>query len=278
MTASQIVVALLVSALVVLATGLGVAVWGVWSLTNRSHGERRGRAGLPDLGGKVVREVMVPRTDIVSVEDTATVTEAVDTITAAGVSRLPVFHDTLDDIRGVVYAKDLLACLSGPECATSVAEHLRPAMFVPETKPVSELLGEMRRKSHIAIVADEYGGTAGIVTIEDLLEEIVGEIYDEYDPQVQMVSDLGDGRFRVDARMPVDEVNERFGTTVEAEADTMGGLVSELAGHIPEAGESVVADGLRIEVTEMEGHRVRQLAVERMEPAEAPDEGESSDD
>jgi putative hemolysin len=226
-----------------------------------------------DLGGKIVREVMVPRTDMVSVEDTATVADAVRTITEAGVSRLPVFHDTLDDIRGIVYAKDLLACLAGPECATGVVDHMRPALFVPITKPVGELLREMRRRTHIAIVADEYGGTAGLVTIEDLLEEIVGEIYDEYDPQVQMVADAGGGSFRVDARLPIGEWDEHFGTALEVEADTAGGLVAELAGHIPEVGESVEIEGLRIVVAEMEGNRVRQLIVEP-----APRSNEREDD
>jgi putative hemolysin len=215
-----------------------------------------------DLGGKIVREVMVPRTDMVCVEDTATVEEAVAAITRAGVSRLPVYHEDLDDIRGIAYAKDLLACLVGPSCATAVKEHMRPAHFVPETKLVHELLGEMRRKTHIAIVADEYGGTAGLVTIEDLLEEIVGEIYDEYDPQVQMVTDLGGGQLLVDARMSVDELNETFGTALDVEADTVGGLIAEIAGHIPQTGESIDVEGLRIAVTQMEGNRVRQLTVE----------------
>jgi putative hemolysin len=226
-----------------------------------------------DLGGKIVREVMVPRTDMVCVEDTATVEEAVATITGAGVSRLPVFHEDLDDIRGVAYAKDLLTCLSASECSIRVADHMRPALFVPETKPVHELLGEMRRKTHIAIVADEYGGTAGLVTIEDLLEEIVGEIYDEYDPEVQMVTDLGGGRWRVDARLPIEELDDRFGTAFDVEADTAGGLFSEIAGRIPTAGESIEVEGLRIVVAEMEGNRVRQLTIEPVARPAADEEG-----
>ena len=108
---------------------------------------------------------------------------------------------------------------------------------MPETKPVDELLVEMRARTHIAIVADEYGGTAGLVTIEDLLEEIVGEIFDEYDREEPMVIELGDGRFRVDARLPIDDVNELFGTAIDVDADTIGGVVSVIAGHIPEVGE-----------------------------------------
>ncbi len=135
---------------------------------------------ISDFTEKVVREVMVPRTDMICLPDTATAAEAIELIEEAGYSRLPVFHETLDDIRGVIYAKDLLAAVVDPDdVRPSVLA--RKAYFVPETKPVRELLFEMRSKTHIAIVADEYGGTAGLVTIEDLLEEIVGEIFDEYD-------------------------------------------------------------------------------------------------
>jgi CBS domain containing-hemolysin-like protein len=214
------------------------------------------------LERKVVREVMVPRTDMVAIEDTATLEEALTAITAAGVSRVPVFHEDLDDVRGILYAKDLLPALASPVAPDPIATLLRPALFVPETKPVDDLLREMRRRTHIAIVADEYGGTAGLVTIEDLLEEIVGEIYDEYDPQVAMVTTLPDGRVRVDARLGVDEIDERFGTSLDVEADTAGGLFTEIAGHIPQVGESVEVEGLRLTVEKMEGNRVRQLVVE----------------
>ncbi len=220
------------------------------------------RGAVSDLGGKIVREIMVPRTDIVALEDTATIEDAVSTVTGAGVSRIPVYHETLDDITGVLYAKDLLGCSGEESRSRLVTENVREPFFVPETKPVEELLREMRRRTHIAIVLDEYGGTSGIVTIEDLVEEIVGEIYDEYDQQVQMVTDMGEGRYTIDARLPVDDLNELLGTALEVEADTAGGLVSELAGHIPDVGESVEVDGLRIVVTDKEGNRVRQLVVE----------------
>jgi CBS domain containing-hemolysin-like protein len=222
-------------------------------------------AGLED---KVAREVMVPRTDMIAIEDTASLSEALAAITAAGVSRVPVYHDTLDDIRGILYAKDLLPALAEPKAGVRPADLVRPALFVPETKPVDELLREMRRRTHIAIVADEYGGTAGLVTIEDLLEEIVGEIYDEYDPQVAMVTTLPDGRVRMDARMSIDDLDELFGTALEVDGDTAGGLFTELAGHIPQAGESVEVQGLRFTVEKMEGNRVRQLVVEPVPPRE----------
>jgi CBS domain containing-hemolysin-like protein len=227
-----------------------------------------------DLRAKIVREVMVPRTDMVTIEDTADAEEALRTITAAGVSRVPVFHDTIDDIVGILYAKDLLSRLGSGRTNERPADFARPAFFVPETKPVEELLREMRRRTHIAIVADEYGGTAGLVTIEDLLEEIVGEIYDEYDPQFVFVTGLPGGRFRVDARLPIDEFDDRFGMSLDVDADTAGGLFTELAGRIPQVGESVEVEGLRLTVEEMEGTRVRQLIVE---PVPTTDE-ESRDD
>lgn len=223
------------------------------------------------LEQKIVREVMVPRTDMVAIEDTASIGEALEAIRSGGVSRMPVYHDTLDDIRGILYAKDLLAPLADPSIDARPVDLVRPAMFVPETKPVEELLKEMRRRTHIAIVADEYGGTAGLVTIEDLLEEIVGEIFDEYDPQVAMITQLPDGRVRVDARLTIDEIDERFGTDLDVEADTAGGLFTEVTGRIPEVGDTAEVQGLRLTVEAMEGNRVRQLVVE---PAPVRDEEE----
>jgi len=220
---------------------------------------------ISDFTEKVVREVMVPRTDMKCLQDGATAAEAIQLIDEAGYSRLPVYHDTLDDIRGVLYAKDLLAALAANEDVRP-SRIARKAFFVPETKPVRELLFEMRARTHIAIVADEYGGTAGLVTIEDLLEEIVGEIFDEYDSAIPLVVALDGGRYRVDARIPVDELNERFGTAIEMDADTLGGVVTELAGRIPGKGDDVEIEGLRIIVDELEGTRLRQLVVEPSAP------------
>lgn len=214
-----------------------------------------------DFTEKVVREIMVPRTDMTCLSDSATAQDAVDIIQRHGYSRLPLYHETLDDIRGVVYAKDLLpAILKNP--AVSPATLARKAYFVPETKPVQQLLLEMRDRTHIAIVADEYGGTAGLVTIEDLLEEIVGEIQDEYDWEKPLVDELDDGSYRVDARLPVNDLNEMFGTVIESESDTVGGAVIEVAGRIPEVGDEVVIEGLKFRVTEVQGTRIRQLVVE----------------
>lgn len=228
----------------------------------RDEAEDALRDAVSEFAGKLVREVMVPRTDMVALEDTATVEDAFEAISRYGFSRLPVYHETLDDIVGVMYAKDLLLQLRANGGEVRPKDIARPAYFVPETKPVDELLVEMRRRAHMAIVADEYGGTAGLVTIEDLLEEIVGDIFDEYDRQIPLLVDLGEGRWRVDARLPVDELNERFGTAIEREADTVGGLFTEIVGHIPATGESIEIEGLVLTVTEMRGTRVLRLDVE----------------
>ncbi len=231
----------------------------------REEAEEALLEAVSDFAEKVVREVMVPRTDMTCLADTASAEEAIDIIQRYGYSRLPVYHETLDDIRGVLYAKDLLAAIvRDPQVRPATLA--RKAYFVPETKPVQELLVEMRDRTHIAIVADEYGGTAGLVTIEDLLEEIVGEIQDEYDLEMPLVVARDNGCYSVDARLPVDDLNELFGTAIELESDTVGGVVIEVAGRIPEVGDEVEIEGLRLRVTELEGTRIRKLAVEPAGP------------
>lgn len=226
-----------------------------------------------DFAEKIVREIMVPRTDMEALADTATAADAVALISETGFSRIPIYHDSVDDVRAVLYAKDLLRALADGGAQKSVVDLARPAYFVPETKPVEELLVEMRARTHIAIVADEYGGTAGLVTLEDLLEEIVGDISDEYDREEILLLDLGEGRYRVDARLPVDDLNETFDTDIDIDADSVGGLFTELAGRIPKIGESIEIEGLRLTVTDLEGTRIRQLIVE---PAAATMEGADS--
>ena len=226
-----------------------------------------------DFATKIVREVMIPRTDMVCLEDTTPIPEALETIAQSGLSRLPVYHETLDDIRGVLYAKDLLVCIGSESCPAVVGSIARNAYFVPETKPVDEMLVELRqRKTHIALVADEYGGTAGLVTIEDLLEEIVGEIFDEYDRAEPMVVTLDSGELLLDARLPIDDFNDLLGTAIDLEADSIGGLFVELAGHIPEPGESLEVEGVRITARDVEGTRVRRLVVEPGKDTQKEDE------
>ncbi len=244
------------------------AVTAEWRGTNAEDDAEREEAeealleAVSDFAEKVVREVMVPRTDMSSLPDTATCTDAVHLIAKTGYSRLPVYHGTIDDVRGVLYAKDLLGALANGGVDHLAIDLARSPYFVPETKPVEELLVEMRERTHIAIVADEYGGTAGLVTLEDLLEEIVGDIADEYDREEPLVVELGDQRYRVDARLPVDDLNELLGTDLDTEADSVGGLFTEVAGHIPERGESLMIEGVSLTVTDLQGTRIRQLTVE----------------
>ena len=237
--------------------------------TEREEAEEALLEAVSDFAKKIVREVMVPRTDMKALADTSGVDDAVEMIDRTGFSRLPVYHETTDDIRGVLYAKDLLVALAAGRGHVPLLQLARDPYFVPETKPVEELLLEMRAKTHIAIVADEYGGTAGLVTLEDLLEEIVGDISDEYDRVETLIAEVGEGRYCVDARLPVDDLNEQFGTDIETDADSVGGLFTELAGRIPNVGESLELEGLRLTVTELQGTRVRQLTVE---PAADTDE------
>jgi len=241
--------------------------------SDREEAEEAILEAVSDFAEKVVREVMVPRTDMNALPDTATAEDAVAMIHRTGNTRLPVYHGTTDDIRGVLYAKDLLVALVEGRTNGSLLALSRPPYFVPETKPVEELLLEMRVKTHIAIVADEYGGTAGIVTLEDLLEEIVGEISDEYDREEPLIVELGDSRYTVDARWPVDDLNELLGTDIETDADSVGGLFTEVAGKIPDVGESVEIEGLRLTVETLQGTRICKLTVEPS--VREPDEGET---
>lgn len=244
------------------------AVTAEWRGANAEDDAEREEAeealldAVSDFAEKVVREIMVPRTDMASLPDTATCADAVRLVGRTGYSRVPVYHDTVDDIRGVLYAKDLLRTLADGGVDRLAVGLAREPYFVPETKPLEELLVEMRERTHIAIVADEYGGTAGLVTLEDLLEEIVGDIADEYDREEPLVVDLGEQRYRVDARLPVDDLNELLGTDLDTETDSVGGLFTEVAGRIPERGESVEIEGVRLTVTDLQGTRIRQLTVE----------------
>jgi putative hemolysin len=231
-----------------------------------------------ELGDRRVHEVMVPRVAIASVPADATLEEAIDLVVEVGHSRIPVYHDTIDEIVGILYAKDLLPYLkhdAGPRPA--LRKLLRPPVLVPESMTVDDLLHEFqRRKVHIAVVLDEYGGTAGLVTIEDLLEEIVGEIQDEYDVEEPMVVRLSDHEARVDGRADVDEILELFDLDLqledEDEYDTVGGLVYHRVGGVPAPGDSVDVDGLRLTVESTDGRRVGKVLVTRMLERRPPEE------
>lgn len=211
----------------------------------------------------IVREVMVPRTDMVVVDASLTSEEALDLVIQHGFSRIPIVGENLDDVVGFVYAKDLLQLMDTRSDPKGVMEIRRTAHHVPETKPAMELLREMQASQvHMAIVVDEFGGTAGLVTIEDLLEELVGEIADEYDTEAPMVQDLDDGGYLVDARLPVDDLNELLGADLpDDEWDTVGGLVLGLAGRVPLVGEQFELEGAVLTPERVQGRRVERVRV-----------------
>ncbi|MDQ1379531.1 MAG: magnesium and cobalt exporter, family [Actinomycetota bacterium] len=218
------------------------------------------------FGDTVVREVMLPRTDMVAVEADATVDEAIAMAIEAGKSRLPAYEDTYDDIVGLVFLKDLVARSAAGDGAEPVRASLRSAHVVPESKRVAELLREMQtEKFHMAIVVDEYGGTAGLVTMEDLLEEIVGEITDEYDVAEPVVEKLANGVLRVPGRTPIDEVNELLDADLpQDEWDTVGGLVFNTLGHVPIEGECLRVDGLEFCAERVQGRRIVSVVITRL--------------
>jgi putative hemolysin len=234
-----------------------------------------------ELGDQRVHEVMVPRIAMVTLTADATIGEAIDAIVAEGHSRIPVYEDSVDEIIGIVYAKDLLPFLkaSAPE-PPSLRSLLRTPVFVPESMTVDDLLHELqRRKVHLAIVLDEYGGTAGLVTIEDLLEEIVGEIQDEYDEEEPMIVRLSNDEARVDGRAAVDDLAELFETHVpledEDEYDTVGGLIYHRIGGVPKPGDQVSVDGLTLTVESTDGRRVSKVLVVRSREESDPADDEA---
>ncbi|RME75938.1 MAG: HlyC/CorC family transporter [Chloroflexi bacterium] len=231
-----------------------------------------------DLADTTAREVMVPRIDVVAVEADTPVMDALDVILKAGHSRVPVFRETIDNIVGILYAKDLLKHWRDGGEATTVLGLAREPYFVPETKPLSDLLRELQtRKVHIAIVVDEYGGTAGLVTIEDILEEIVGEIQDEYDPDEFYLQRISDDEYIFSARMDLDDINDLMSADLPTdEADTLGGLVYNLLGRIPEVGDRVTVGEMVMTVLDVEGRRIRRVRVQRVRAQQGQENRRSS--
>jgi CBS domain containing-hemolysin-like protein len=226
--------------------------------------EREMITSVLEFGETIVREVMVPRTDMTTIPGASSTDRALDVVLETGKSRLPLTGKNIDDVMGILYARDLLTLYDGELPPRPCAELARDAYFVPETKQIAELLREMQaRQTHIAIVVDEFGGTAGLVTIEDLLEEIVGEIVDEYDEEQPMVATLDDGGYLLDARMDVDDLAELLGARFpEEEWDTVGGLVLGLAGRVPAEGESFDYDNLTLTVEQVHGRRVARVRAD----------------
>ena len=216
------------------------------------------------------RDIMVPRMDVVAVPMDMPVAQIVELARAAGHSRIPVYRGSIDGIVGVVYIKDLLRFIGEPAKDIPAVEVMRPAYFVPESKRIDELLRDLQQQRvHLAIVVDEFGGTAGLVTIEDVLEEIVGEIQDEYDTDLPLIERVGADEVIVDGRIGLDEVSDLLAVPLDdEEATTIGGLVQRQLGHIPQVGEGVQIDGLWIEVLTVDRHRIRKLRIARVPVAE----------
>ncbi len=219
-----------------------------------------------EFGETIVREIMVPRIDMATVPFDATVEKAMSIFLQRGYSRLPIVGKNKDDIRGVLYLKDIARLLhENPKLASesSLADFARKAVFVPESKPVDDLLREMQANStHIAIIIDEYGGVAGLATMEDVIEEIVGEIADEYDKDVPDIDDLGDGRMRVNARYSLVDLGELFELELEdQDVDSVGGLLAKTLGRLPKFGDRVVVSGLTLIADRIEGRRKRLISV-----------------
>jgi CBS domain containing-hemolysin-like protein len=228
--------------------------------------ERRLLQSIVDFGDTLVREVMTPRPDIVALPETSTLGDLRALFREQEYSRFPVFRESLDNIAGFVFVKDLVA-LNSVDDAKPITSLLRPAVIVPESKRVPELLKQFQRQqTQIAIVVDEYGGTAGLVTIEDLLEEIVGEIRDEYDVESEPIIDEGGGRFVFNGKVDIDEVAQRLGVQIEREGfETVGGFLMTHLGRVPAVGERVDVDGLSVEVLEVDRRRVHKVRIRRGE-------------
>lgn len=230
--------------------------------------ERRLLQSIVDFGGTLVREVMTPRPDIVAIRVDATLNELRAFFREQEYSRIPVYGDSLDHIVGLVYVKDLVQLTETPGDERPITALMRAAYFVPETKKVAELLREFQRgRIQSAIVVDEYGGTAGLVTIEDLLEEIVGEIRDEYDVETEPIVDEGNGSFVFSGKVDVDEVAERLDVKIEREGfETVGGFLLARLGRVPSVGEQFETEGLTVQVVEAERRRINKIRIRRTHP------------
>lgn len=218
-----------------------------------------------EFGDTVVREVMVPRPDMIAIEAAATLEEAMDLTIKSGFSRIPVISENIDNVVGIIYQKDLVRRLHNGSRgkAKKAGDIKREAKFVPESKKVAELLREMQKaKTHMVVVVDEYGGVAGLATMEDLLEEIVGEISDEYDREDPSIIVVDDNTLSVTARLGIEELNERLGAQLpHSEWDSVGGLVGGMLGRLPVPGDLVRHDGIEFEVQKMKGRRIDHVLV-----------------
>jgi putative hemolysin len=220
-----------------------------------------------EFGDTIVREVMVPRPDVTAIESDKALRDVQAIVLQHGYSRIPVFTDDLDNVLGIVYAKDVLKALHQGKHDTPLRDVVRDARFVPESKKVADLLREMQKeKFHIALVTDEYGSVSGLVTLEDLLEELVGEIADEYDTEEPEIEEVGAGLYRVDGKISIDEVNEILDVDLPNEEwDTVGGLMLGIMGTIPDEGEAAEFQGLTFTAEQVNGRRISKVLIKRPE-------------
>ncbi|MFW5991855.1 MAG: hemolysin family protein [Halanaerobiaceae bacterium] len=236
--------------------------------------ERRMINSIFEFDDTSVREIMVPRIDMVCVEENTNLRQLVELAVEKGHSRIPMFQETIDKITGIIYVKDLLKLLIGDEDEDiSIKQYTRTAYFIPESKKINELLAEMKkRKVHIAIVLDEYGGTAGLITIEDLLEEIVGDIQDEYDLEPRQIEFVNENEIVVDARIDIDELNEILPEPIQdqEEYETISGFVLYMLGYLPAEGEKIEFDYFTIEINKIREHRLEKVKIITQEPFNGP--------
>jgi putative hemolysin len=240
--------------------------------------ERRLIESIIEFGDTIVREVMVPRPDMVTVPGDFRVADVMEVVLLNGYSRVPVTGEGIDDVIGIVYAKDLMRAERDGHENEEVCELIRPAPFVPETKRVSELLKEMQAKQfHMAVIVDEYGGTAGLVTLEDLIEELVGEIADEYDVEDARVEPLPGGDVRVSGSLSIDDANDLLDAALaEGDWDTVGGLIFSMLGRMPAVGDTVEVPGFRLRVDRVQGRRIMRVRLTRLQPE--PVEGDRAEE
>jgi CBS domain containing-hemolysin-like protein len=232
------------------------------------HEEREMIEGVIAFGNTLLREIMVPQVDILAIEVDTSLDHALDVVVARGHSRIPVYNETINQIVGILYAKDLIPALRDGNRDMPINSLLRPAHFVPETMRVNALLEDLqRRKVHMAIMVDEYGNTAGLATIEDLIEQIVGEIQDEYDTDDPSVQPISEGEYIVDGRVAIDDVNYLANLRLSSDsADRIGGLVYELLGRVPRVGDELVLEEATVTVLSVKGVRPQKLRIARRQP------------
>jgi CBS domain containing-hemolysin-like protein len=233
--------------------------------------EREMITSILKLDETTAREIMVPRMDILAADATSSLSRVAEMMWESGHSRIPLYEESLDNIVGVVHSRDMLRNLSSEDVEVDLSDIVRPPLFIPDSKRLDDLLRDFQEKHiQIAIVVDEYGGTAGLVTIEDLLEEIVGEIEDEFDIGESMREMISSNEALMDARIPLDEVNQVFDVNLQGEGfDTLGGLLYQQLGKIPGPGDEVWVGGLTIKVLSTMGRRIKKVQVARVAPSES---------